>query len=581
KVDRFSLGFPFRPLGPPDDPEPRWGGRLWGFRWGETDCCVSIIPLGGYVAMAGEDPDDPDYMSERSLQRKTVGQRALVMSAGVIMNVIFAVIGFLVAFKVGVDMDVPVVGSTMPGSAAHGQLMRGDRILAIDDEEPLDFVDVALAAAFADGDIKVKVDRLGEEKTLLLKPKRTLGEEIQRLGISPIDAVAQFEEGSPAGAAGLQPKDWILAATPSGHPTVNDSLGGILEALEKSPGVATQLLVQRGAERLALTLTPESRPMKGFGLTFSSAPVVIAVVEDAPAEEGGLEAGDVIVSINGAASAIDNVVGQVKAIAGSETPVITMEITRQGASKTLKLKPLTRDTNAPVIGASFGRRVIESVTPGSPADKAGIGPGATILTIAEREVAISGEETSLARYATGLEGEVEITWAEGAEQKSAKLTPIELPDRTYGWHGIVFSPSARFKVTRPGLIDPIRVGVHRTWMFTSQVFMTIKGMFTSKISPKTLGGPIAISTQAFAITQRGTGTLIYFLCIISINLAVLNILPIPMLDGGHLMFLLIEKLKGSPVSPMIQIRAQQVGLLLVLFLIVFVTKNDIMRLIRG
>ena len=106
-------------------------------------------------------------------------------------------------------------------------------------------------------------------------------------------------------------------------------------------------------------------------------------------------------------------------------------------------------------------------------------------------------------------------------------------------------------------------------------------MFTQQIDASTLGGPITIGKSAYDLTKRGVGTLLYFLCMISVNLAILNILPIPVLDGGHLVFLIAEGIKGSPVSTRIQIGAQQVGLLLLLLLMVFVTWNDILRLIRG
>ena len=126
-----------------------------------------------------------------------------------------------------------------------------------------------------------------------------------------------------------------------------------------------------------------------------------------------------------------------------------------------------------------------------------------------------------------------------------------------------------------------RLGFNRTLMFTEQVFMTFQGMFARRIDPSTLGGPIGIAETAYRVSEHGLGKLLYFLAIISVNLAVLNLFPIPILDGGHLVFLGIEKLKGSPVSPNIQAGAQWVGLALLLFLMIYVTKNDIVRLIGG
>jgi len=105
-------------------------------------------------------------------------------------------------------------------------------------------------------------------------------------------------------------------------------------------------------------------------------------------------------------------------------------------------------------------------------------------------------------------------------------------------------------------------------------------MTQNRIDPSTLGGPILIGKSAYDVAARGVGSLLYFLAVISVNLAVLNLLPIPVLDGGHLLFLAIEKVKGSPVSrpcrPRRSGRARGA-----LALMIFVTKNDISRLWGG
>jgi regulator of sigma E protease len=95
-----------------------------------------------------------------------------------------------------------------------------------------------------------------------------------------------------------------------------------------------------------------------------------------------------------------------------------------------------------------------------------------------------------------------------------------------------------------------------------------------------LGGPVLIAQASYASAQSGIGKLMYFMAIISINLAVINILPVPVLDGGHLMFIGIEKLKGSPVSEKTMAIANYIGMGLVLTLMLYATKNDIMRLLH-
>ena len=98
-----------------------------------------------------------------------------------------------------------------------------------------------------------------------------------------------------------------------------------------------------------------------------------------------------------------------------------------------------------------------------------------------------------------------------------------------------------------------------------------------QVTPAEIGGPILIGQLAGATARAGFDILLEFLALLSVNLAVLNILPIPLLDGGHLIFLLAEKVKGSPISLKTRLVIQQVGIAFLLLLVIFVTFNDITR----
>ncbi|HPF15601.1 MAG TPA: site-2 protease family protein, partial [Planctomycetota bacterium] len=98
-------------------------------------------------------------------------------------------------------------------------------------------------------------------------------------------------------------------------------------------------------------------------------------------------------------------------------------------------------------------------------------------------------------------------------------------------------------------------------------------------SPKNLGGVLTIGKVSYQASSMGWTKLLFFLCMLSVNLAFLNVLPIPLLDGGHLFFLLIEGIKGSPVSERIMGYSQLVGLVLILSLMVYVTYQDILRIL--
>jgi regulator of sigma E protease len=141
--------------------------------------------------------------------------------------------------------------------------------------------------------------------------------------------------------------------------------------------------------------------------------------------------------------------------------------------------------------------------------------------------------------------------------------------------GLVWSPvltEVRFPFP-----ESIVQGIHYTKIWTFNVFKTLKRIVTGSVSPRTLGGIITIGVVTYDRAEKGLVNLLYFLAILSVNLAIINLLPIPVLDGGHLVFLLIEKVKGSPVSDRIVGVGHAIGLALILALIVFVTFNDIQR----
>ena len=109
----------------------------------------------------------------------------------------------------------------------------------------------------------------------------------------------------------------------------------------------------------------------------------------------------------------------------------------------------------------------------------------------------------------------------------------------------------------------------------------IKKVLSGQVSAKMIGGPIFIAQQSGKEARKGASNLFFFMALLSVNLAVLNVLPIPILDGGHLVFLGLEKVKGTPLSIKARMVAQQVGLVVLLGLILIVTYNDILRWIKG
>ena len=142
---------------------------------------------------------------------------------------------------------------------------------------------------------------------------------------------------------------------------------------------------------------------------------------------------------------------------------------------------------------------------------------------------------------------------------------------------IGLSPAAAYQPV--GAMTAVTRGAQATWQNTVMVAGFFARFVSGKESFSNLGGPLFIASVAGQVAEQGWRMLFSFMAILSINLAILNLLPIPVLDGGQLLFILIEKLKGRPLSLAQRLRVQQVGLAFLFVLIILVTINDLMRVL--
>lgn len=246
RVTTFSLGF---------------GPRIWGFRRGETDYRVSAVPLGGYVKLGGELPDEATG-DPREFLSKPRWKRVLVYLAGPAMNVVLAIVLIAVVFMVGTVIpnlpDLPaVVGGVEEGSsAAAAGLREGDRILAVDGEEVGNWPDVSFALMTSPGrPVGLTVERDGETFGATVTPARDEKYETGDLaGLYPrlLPSITVVERGGAAERAGLQAGDQIRAV--DGRP-VGD-IASFVTYISERPGVPIDLEVVRDSRTLTLTTTP-------------------------------------------------------------------------------------------------------------------------------------------------------------------------------------------------------------------------------------------------------------------------------------------------------------------------------------
>jgi regulator of sigma E protease len=260
RVLTFSLGF---------------GPKVLKFTRGDTEYCVSVIPLGGYVKMAGENPDDPRSGKPDEFLSKTKWQRFQILIMGPLMNIVLAVIVLAFVLAQGAHISAyrdepPVVAAVMPGSPAEQVgLRRDDRILTVAGDQVATWEDLLLAIATRpDRDVAMTVLRGNDTVSVTVRPTAEGRYEIGNIGVLPdtYPYVASVNAGSPAERMGLQKGDIVRAL--NGVPMV--TRGQIIDVISKTGERELEMTVQRGSNTVTLRGTPEyvgTTAMLGFQMS--------------------------------------------------------------------------------------------------------------------------------------------------------------------------------------------------------------------------------------------------------------------------------------------------------------------------
>ena len=254
RVLTFSLGF---------------GPKLLKIRRGDTEYCISAVPLGGYVKMAGENPDDPRTGRPDEFLSRTKWERFQILIMGPAMNVLLAVVVMAVVLAQGAEVPVyqdqpPVIGAVAPGSPAEqAGIQRGDRIVSVAGEPVDTWDDLFIAVGTrADRDVAVGFMRSGQPQTVNLRPQPETRYEIGNIGVLPDinPIVASVISGEPAERAGLKAGDVVLAV--NGERMVTRTQ--LIEIISRNGGKAIELTVRRDGQQLQIGATPEQRGDRGM-----------------------------------------------------------------------------------------------------------------------------------------------------------------------------------------------------------------------------------------------------------------------------------------------------------------------------
>ena len=224
----------------------------------------------------------------------------------------------------------------------------------------------------------------------------------------------------------------------------------------------------------------------------------------------------------------------------------------------------------PIVGEPTA---IEWVAPGSPAETAGLQTGDRILQIDEREITSFEEIVAVVQGALGQP--LEVLVQRGAEELTLVVTPEMGSSRDVGRIGI---SNARFEYNPVGAFDAVWMAAAETVRVTGFILQVVGEFISGARRSDELAGPLGIAQVSGQVAERGLDQVILWTAYLSINLGLLNLFPIPMLDGGHLLFYAIERVRGRPLGQRAQEYGFRIGLALVLALMLFATWNDILRL---
>ncbi|MBF0296255.1 MAG: RIP metalloprotease RseP [Magnetococcales bacterium] len=234
-----------------------------------------------------------------------------------------------------------------------------------------------------------------------------------------------------------------------------------------------------------------------------------------------------------------------------------------------------------MIGVDEVLPVVGTVSPDMPAAEAGIKVGDRIVAIDDRPVT---RWELLSRTIKESDGRaMQFTVERGREAFIVKIQPkVREMTNLFGEPVKTFligiGPGDAVERVEYPLVEAWRRGAEQTWRMTDMIVTGVWKLITRAVPADQIGGPLMIAEMAGKTASQGSSSLLFFMALISINLGILNLLPIPVLDGGHLFFFLIEAAKGSPVPERIQLAANRTGMTLLILLMVWAMKNDLTRM---
>jgi regulator of sigma E protease len=500
------------------------------YKWVRKDTTyrIAAIPLGGYVRLLGDDPSEevPEEVFEKSFGAKSLWKRFWIVFGGPLFNLILP---FIIFFWLGFmtsDLDPSTVGTIVPGGPAdQAQLESGDQITAIDGADVDYWWQMQKIVSAHPGDaLEFEIIREGTPRTLSITPKEYRQVIARELG-------------------------------------VYDTVGRI-------------------------------------GIMLHYALPVIGVPSDSPLTELDLCTGDKVLTVNDVPVTRRNQMERLFRAQNGQPITLTVERSGQidarlcaqnQAGRLTRTVPGDISLSATLVPAEL---IVMEVKDGSPAHEAGLRPADILRTLdgqgltswsvlvqklsdaweephklgilrsgAEQVLTVKIREESR-KTEINTDTKVLVFGAKNLQGIRNSIPLIGLPDRrgndsriAYGWHMMMTESIGAMRLTA----------------------LSIVGLFRGRVAFKEMGGPIMVFNLAGASSKRGWEFFFKIMAVLSISLGLLNLLPIPVLDGGHILFIVIEAVQRKPISMRVRQTATYIGLAMVLLLMIMVFKNDIER----
>ena len=307
--------------------------------------------------------------------------------------------------------------------------------------------------------------------------------------------------------------------------------------------------------------------------TYAEGPAKVGFVEKgSPAEKAGFQAGDVIEEING--RRISDWTKALTLIAVNPETDVAVTLDRDGEKKVLALRPeavselrIGSSGLMPDMPAEIGR-----LRTGLPAEKAGLKVNDKILAVNGKTIYHWNQFSLMVKESEGKDLVILLE----REGKRAEKTIRPVMDG--GRFVIGVEPAVRLVFKKYGFLESVQMGFTKTFETADLTFITLKKLFTFSLSIKTLGGPVMIAQMSGQAAAAGLSAFLALMATISLSLGMLNLLPIPVLDGGMLLFLAIEAVRKKPLSQRVMEVSQGIGAALLITLIAVVSYNDVMRM---